>query len=159
MLDLKEKGFAAKLFSGDEANDSNKGPSFERALATATNLRLWDKTGHLAAGLSWSSYVADEWDAGGSTETLTLLFASRYVVLHRHHLLSPVHQIDEGRLRHITETDGTRTMEFLAENASIRDGAQKIPIVMRFEVRQHVARLSGAQFRLAATLRPRFEVI
>ena len=137
MIKDKDKSFAAKLFSEEEMPDVVKGPSHERAFAAqATNLRIWDKTGRLAAGLAWSSYVTDEWDDGGGTgvEKLTLVFVSRYVVLYGKHLLSLVRLIDEGRLKNITEVDGLRAQEIAAENASIRDEAKKEAIIARFEI-------------------------
>lgn len=145
MLDLKEKGFAAKLLSGDDLVDTAKGPSFERGLAAhAVNLRVWDKTGHLAAGFSWSSYDTDEWEESGAIEKLTLVFASRYLILYGHHLRGFLAQIDEGRLKHITELDGPASMELMAENASIRDEARKTPIVIRFEVGPKIGDLVNA---------------
>jgi len=134
MRDDKDKSFAAKLF-GEESPDTLKGPSQERGFAAqANNLRIWDKTGRLAPGISWASYVTDLWDDTGEPEKLTLVFASLYVVLYGHHLLALVRQIDEGRLKSITEVDGLRAQELIAENASIRDEGKKIPIVTRFEI-------------------------
>jgi hypothetical protein len=145
VLDAKDKSFAAKLFSDAEMADSVKGPSQERGFASqATNLRIWDKSGRLAAGLSWSSYVTDQWDDGGGLEKLTLVFASRYVVLFGHHLLALVRQIDEGRLKSITELDGLQAQELIAENASIRDEGKKIPIVTRFEIGPGIDELVSA---------------
>ena len=60
MIKDKDKSFAAKLFSEEEMPDVVKGPSHERAFAAqATNLRIWDKTGRLAAGLAWWFGVAE----------------------------------------------------------------------------------------------------
>jgi len=135
VLEARDKSFAAKLFGDAETQESVRGPSQERGFAAqATNLRIWDKSGRLAAGLSWSAYVTDQWEDGAGAEKLTLVFASRYVVLFGHHLLALVRQIDEGRLKSITEADGLRAQELVAENASIRDESRKIPIVTRFEI-------------------------
>jgi hypothetical protein len=145
MLDARDKGFARKFFSDAEASDTAKGPYSERGLtAQAANLRLWDKTGRLAAGLSWSAYVTDEWSDGGETERLTLIFASRYVVLFGHHLPALVRQIDEGRLKSVAEVDGARALELMAENASIREESKKLPIVTRFEIGPAIADLVSA---------------
>jgi hypothetical protein len=145
VLENKEKSFAAKLFSDVDAADMAKGPSHERGLsAGATNLRLWDKSGRMAAGLSWSSYVTDQWDDAEGAEKLTLVFAQRYVLLWGHHLLTLVRQIDEGRLKSITEVDGLHVQELVAENASIRDVSRKIPIVTRFELGPEINDLVGA---------------
>jgi hypothetical protein len=135
MLDDREKSFAAKLFSGEDSADVLRGPSQERGFAAqATNLRIWDKTGRAAPGISWASYVRDLWDDTGEPEKLTLIFVSLYVVLYGHHLRAFVRQIDEGRLKSITEVDGLRAQQLIAENASIRDEGKKMPIVTRFEI-------------------------
>ena len=135
MLDQREKGFAARLLADVDTQDSAKGPSHERSLgAEATNLRIWYKTGRQAPGLPWSSYVTDEWDDGDDAEKLTLVFASRYVIIFGHHLLSLVRQIDEGRLKSITEVDGLRAQQMMAENASIREESKKTAVVTRVEV-------------------------
>ena len=142
MINTKDKSFAAKLFSDAEAQEGSNTHSFERGFAAqATNLRLWDKSGRLAAGLSWSSYVTDQWDDRGGAEQLTLVFVSRYVVLWGHHLLALVRQIDEGRLKSITEVDALRAQELVAENASIREAAKKIPIVTGFEIKPDIETL------------------
>ena len=136
MRNASEQGFAAKLFAEAETPpDAAKGPMQERGFAAqATNLRIWNKDGRLAAGLSWASYVTDEWEDEGTAEKLTLVFASRYVLLYGHHLLGLVRQIDEGRLRSVVEVDGLRAQELAAENAGIRDESKKTSIVVRVEV-------------------------
>jgi hypothetical protein len=145
VLDAKERSFASKLMGDAETQESARGPSQERGFAAqATNLRIWDKSGRLAAGLSWASYVTDEWDDGGGAEKLTLIFAARYVVLFGRHLLGLVRQIDEGRLKGITEVDGLRAQELMAENASIREEGKKIPIVTRFEIGPGIEELVSA---------------
>ncbi len=145
MREEKEKSFAAKLFSGEEPPDAVKGPSQERGFASqANNLRIWDKSGRLAAGLSWSSYVTDQWHDAAGVETLTLVFASRYVILYGHHLLGLVRQIDEGRLKSVTELDGLQAQALGAENAGIGDEGRKIPIVTRFEIGPGISDLVNA---------------
>jgi hypothetical protein len=136
VLKTKEKSFAAQfLVDPDEMGEGVKGPSHERAFSgEATNLRIWDKTGRLAAGLSWASYVTDQWADDGTEERLTLVFASRYVVLRGSHLLALVRQIDEGKLRNIVEVDDLRAEQMRAENADIRDENKKVAIVRRAEV-------------------------
>ena len=145
MRDGKDTSFAARFFSDDETPDSARGPSHERAFAAqATNLRVWNKDGRLAAGLSWASYVTDEWYDEGAAEKLTLVFASRYVVLWGHHLLTLVRQMDEGRLKNVAEVDGLKAEELRIENAGIRDENKKTPIVTRVEVGPHIKELVGA---------------
>ncbi len=135
MLEPKERSFASKLLGDADTQDTARGPISERGVGAQANiLRVWEKTGRLAAGLSWASYVTDQWQDGDGAEKLTLIFASRYVVLWGQHLLSLVRQIDEGRLKSINEVDGLRALEINAENASIRDEGKKAAIVTRFEL-------------------------
>jgi hypothetical protein len=146
VLDTKEKSFAAKFLADPDAlAEGAKGPSHERGfLGQATNLRVWDKSGRLAAGLSWASYVTDQWADEGTQERLTLVFASRYVVLWGSHLLALVRQIDEGRLRNIVEADELRAEQLRAENADIRDENKKAAIVLRAEVGPEIETMVSA---------------
>lgn len=148
MPEARRSGFTEKIYGGEESKAAaGKGPAHEWGLgAQASTLRIWDKSGRLAAGFSWASYVTDRWEDAGNDglEKLTLVFVQRYAIVWGHHLLELVRGIDEGQLKSITELDSAGARALAAENLSVRDPQQQRAIVTRYEVGPDIEDLVAA---------------